>query len=152
MRNWHSSGVNDRRSLVWSPLGHWSGCVFYATWGKECAGSPIVSVCLRVSLSGHIPSVCVKERPIKGEWATVSHTLCRDSGGLNILEVIWSRVIWSRLIWTQKPRHAEKLCLHIYELTLTVYERKHVIPCWDSQSTRCTLKYRCTVPEEMPGK
>lgn len=109
LRSWHSSGVNDRRPLVWSPLGHWSGCVFHATWGMECAGSPIVSVCLRVSLSGHIPSVCVKERPIKWEWARVSHT-----------EAVWrlwyswgQLIMWSGLTWKQKWRHTEELTLNV---------------------------------------
>ena len=60
MRNRHSSRVNDRRPLVWSPLGHWSGCVFYATWGKECARSPYcVCKCHWVVIQHVCSCVCV---------------------------------------------------------------------------------------------
>lgn len=140
MRDSHLSGVNDRRPLVWSPLGHWSGCVFYATWGKECAG---VSYCVcrpaSVTEWSYTLSVCVcvsvSKRGQSKQNEPERHTLCRDSGGLNILEVSWSRVICSQLIWKQKRRHAEKMTLN--RLWTHTCPHMNTNTFWYSHYTQC---------------
>ena len=119
-------GAHTRRGLMivghWfgAHLGHWSGCVFYATWGKECARSPIVSVCLRVSPSGHIPSACVCQREVNQSRMDQSVTHCAEtvedwillrSVGQGSFAPDWSESrnentqekwhLWTHVIWTQ---------------------------------------------------
>lgn len=58
-------------------------------------------------------SVCACVRVLKSGQSKVKrpefHTLCRDSGGLHILEVSWSRVIGSGLTLTKKQRKTENI-------------------------------------------
>ena len=56
-----------------------------------------MSIRLRVSLSGHTPSVCVcvKDRPIEGEWARESHTEQRQWR----VEYSWGQLVKGHLVW-----------------------------------------------------
>ena len=118
IRNSHTSGVNNLLPLLWTPLGHWSGCVFSATWEKECAGSSIVSACLGVRRVV-IYTLHVCQRKVNQSRVGVSVSLSRetDSGGRNILEVSRSRVISWIFTWTQR------WMMHAYEHSVNAYEQ-----------------------------